>query len=207
MNRLYRIATSGAGAVMVTTGLGLIMVGLIKVTFIAPQERPETLNFSINAVIVEPPPIEIKPPILEHVTPPPPAPKLRTEPTDSVVVDQPYFDDLIPKIPPPVIKITAATARLDQTPTPIVRIAPAMPLRAERSGSCEVQFDISAKGTPYNIQTLYCSQSLFARPSIKSVQGWKYRPEVRNGRAVSHKGIRTNIIFELRDERGNLIPE
>jgi len=88
-----------------------------------------------------------------------------------------------------------------------VRIPPIMPPRAEKSGHCKVRFDVSPEGQPFNVVTTFCTQSVFKRPSTKSVQKWKYNPKIVDGRATARKGVETKITFRLADERGNIIPE
>ena len=82
-----------------------------------------------------------------------------------------------------------------------------MPPRAEKSGHCKVRFDVSPEGAPFNVQATYCTQSLFERASIKSVQKWKYNPKIVDGRAVARSGVESKITFKLTDERGRMIPE
>jgi len=95
----------------------------------------------------------------------------------------------------------------DRDALPLVRIPPIMPTRADRSGHCKVRFDVSPDGTPFNIEAISCSQTLFKLPSVRSVRNWKYNPKIVNGRTVSRSGVETKISFRLTDERGNLIPE
>ena len=96
---------------------------------------------------------------------------------------------------------------MEQTFSPIFRQPPVMPARAERSGHCDVIFDVNADGATYNVQVLTCSQNLFARASVKAAHKWKYRPQIIDGQAQDRRGVRTTITFSLTDERGNLIPE
>lgn len=42
---------------------------------------------------------------------------------------------------------------------------------------------------------------LFEEAALEAVSQWKYSPRVENGLAVSQPGIRTTIVFELRDDR------
>ena len=95
----------------------------------------------------------------------------------------------------------------DREVQPLVRIAPIMPPRAEKSGHCRVRFDVSAEGTPYNVQATYCTQSLFERATIKSVQKWKYNPKMVGGRPVAMTGVVNKVSYRLTDESGRPIPE
>jgi len=82
-----------------------------------------------------------------------------------------------------------------------------MPPRAEKSGHCTVRFDVSPEGSPFNVTAPYCTQSLFKRASVKSVEKWKYNPKIVDGRSVARSGVESKITFRLSDERGKLIPE
>ena len=95
----------------------------------------------------------------------------------------------------------------DRDAQPLVRIPPIMPPRAETSGHCKVQFDVSPEGQPFNVLATYCTKSLFKRSSIKSVQKWKYNPKIVDGRGVARSGVESKITFRLTDERGKIIPE
>lgn len=68
-------------------------------------------------------------------------------------------------------------------------------------------FDVNAQGTPYNIRAASCSQSLFARASVKAVSRWRYRSKVVGGKAVARTGVRNRIVFQLTDGSGRLLPE
>lgn len=96
---------------------------------------------------------------------------------------------------------------VDSEEKPIIRNPPKMPMRAERSGHCQAEFDINAQGVPFNITTPYCTQSMFSRPTIKAVETWKYRAAVQDGTARTSRSIRTKVSFNLNDENGRLIPE
>ncbi|MGJ8562103.1 MAG: energy transducer TonB [Alphaproteobacteria bacterium] len=205
---LHRISLSILGGAAVSVGLGFAMMGMIAGDFEA-QEKVDDLVFDISLVIEEPlPPTEVrKPKALEAVeTPPPPSSidKAKSK-RPTIAIEVPLG---IPDFKPLPMDPTDFVIRVaDRDPQPIVRIQPAMPPRAERSGHCQVRFDISAGGKPYNIMATQCTQSLFERPSVKSVQKWNYHPEIRDGIAVARSGLQTKISFHLNDERGDLIPE
>ena len=82
-----------------------------------------------------------------------------------------------------------------------------MPPRTEKSGHCRVRFNVSAEGAPFDVQTTYCTQSLFERATLKSVQRWKFNPKIVNGRPVAMTGVENKVTYRLTDERGQLIPE
>ena len=95
----------------------------------------------------------------------------------------------------------------DRDAQPLVRIPPIVPPRARWSGHCNLKFDVSPQGQTFNISTTSCTENLFERPSIQSVQKWKYNPKIVDGKPISRTGVQTKISFKLRDERGNILPE
>lgn len=95
----------------------------------------------------------------------------------------------------------------DRDAQPLFRIPPIMPPRAEKSGHCKVKFDVSPEGKPFNVIATYCTETWFRRSSIRSVEKWRYNPEIVEGVAVQRKGLETKVNFQLADEYGNIIPE
>jgi len=82
-----------------------------------------------------------------------------------------------------------------------------MPLRAEQSGHCRVEFDVNSDGSPFNVRTTYCTENLFERASVRSVERWKFNPKIVNGEAVTRQGVESRVSFRLTDEQGHIIPE
>jgi len=204
-----RLAPSAVLAVGVTCLIGLGMTAMIKSEF-TPQEKSKALTFDINPVQedIAPPPDRVMPNRVERVETPPPPPRIEqveaSEPTVEIVSldgDIPDFD--MPEINQADFVITVS----DREVQPLVRISPIMPPRAEKSGHCRVRFNVSAEGTPFDVQATYCTQSLFERATIKSVQKWKFNPKIVNGRPVAMRGVENQVTYKLTDERGQLIPE
>lgn len=196
-------------AAIVTFLLFNLMIALIAGEF-KPEEKFAAANFEINPKVDEPKLIERETVIqqVKKVVTPPPPPQIERQqaakPTEAIASLEgaiPEFE--APKIDRQNFKIQVS----DRDAQPLVRIPPIMPPRAEKSGHCRVRFDVSPEGQPFNVDTTYCTQSLFSRPSIKSVQKWKYNPKIVDGRAVSRTGVESKITFRLADERGNIIPE
>ena len=129
---------------------------------------------------------------------------IRDRPTVEIVpLDGDIPDFTMPEISQKDFVITVS----DREVQPLVRISPIMPPRAEKSGHCRVRFNVSAEGTPFDVQTTFCTQSLFERATIKSVQRWKFNPKIVNGRPVAMTGVENKVTYKLTDERGQLIPE
>jgi len=198
-------------AAIVTIGLTVSMAALIATEF-TPQDKADIASFEINPRVDEPPSIERtkEPELLKKVEIPPAPPTLDI--TKTVAVDLPIVevpgktsifdtDRLEIEMSSPV--------EIDQDPTPLVRIPPVFPnrfLQGDVSGYCGVQFDISAEGLPFNVQTTVCTNNQLKSATVKSVQKWKYAPQMRNGNAVSRSGLKTTIRFDLKDEGGETLP-
>lgn len=120
------------------------------------------------------------------------------------VVGEEESDLLVPKIDSS-FKSTVS----DRDAQPLVRIPPSLPPRfmhSNNSGFCNVLFDVSAEGQPFNVQTTFCTSKLLERASIRSVQKWKYNPKIVDHQPVSRTGVESTIRFQLLDERGQPYP-
>ena len=210
MANITRIIGSGLGAGLITGGIIGIMIGLIRTDIVNLDEPKDRLEFQINPKIEEPQiaPKQTKPTTLQKITPPPAAPQIETvvakKPTVDLIVLEgkvPDFDQLDIDFKPINIAVNDADEQ------PMVRVPPIMPMRAERSGHCVLRFDVGIDGKPFNIEAVYCTESIFRRPSIRAAAKWNYNPKIRNGQPVIRRGLKTNIQFDLRDENGAIIPE
>ena len=206
---IKRLAPSAFLAVGVTCLIGLGMAAMIKSEF-TPQDKAKALTFDINPVPedIMPPPDRAMPEQMQLVETPPPPPRIEqveaTEPTVEIVsLDGGVPDFEMPDINQKDFVITVS----DREVQPLVLISPIMPPRADKSGHCRVRFNVSAEGAPFNVQTTYCTQSLFERATIKSVQRWKFNPKIVNGRPVAMRGVENKVTYRLTDERGQPIPE
>ncbi|MEM7729692.1 MAG: energy transducer TonB [Pseudomonadota bacterium] len=207
--RLVRHAAAAGLALIVTMALMAVMVALIAEEF-TPQDVVELGAFEINAqpedipLIAERKPPELRAPV-ETPPPPPaldvPAPTLPGEPIVSTAQPVLRIDAsiMVPRTLDPVLQ--------DGDTSPLVRIPPVMPPRATRSGHCMVAFDIGPDGRPFNVRATSCSQSLFERSAVRSIERWTYRPQISEGLAVTRTGLSTRISFQLTDEGGRIIPE
>ncbi|HFE38747.1 MAG TPA: energy transducer TonB [Gammaproteobacteria bacterium] len=209
MNSIVRWLVGIIIAAFVTFALFVMMKILITGDF-KPQEKGAKTSFEINPK-VEDIKIAVRETVIAKVrkvvTPPPP-PQIERQQASQPSVAIASLEGAIPDFEAPVLdkqsfKITVS----DRDAQPLVRIPPIMPPRADKSGHCDVRFDVSPEGAPFNVTAPYCTQSLFKRASVKSVQKWKYNPKIVDGRAVSRSGVESRIVFRLADERGNIIPE
>lgn len=84
---------------------------------------------------------------------------------------------------------------------PFVKVAPAYPSNAAMKGIegyVDVLFDVTEIGTTTNIRVVGFSPStIFNKSVIKSIKGWKYKPNVVDGIAVKTFDIKERIRFNL----------
>lgn len=196
-------------AAIVTVILFVLMMSLISEEF-KPQDKLDLASFEINPKVEDVTIIERETKITEikKIETPLPPPQIErqkadrpSEPIASLEGEIPEFE--APEIDRSQFQITVS----DRDAQPLVRIPPSMPPRADKSGHCKVRFSVSPEGQPFDVDTTYCTQSLFSRPTIKSVQRWKYNPKIQDGRPVGRVGVESTVRFNLTDERGNIIPE
>lgn len=209
MSGIIRWIGGMIAAALVTFLLFTLMRVLIKGDF-KLQEKQENLSFEVNAKIEEVKVTrkDVKVSKVRRVVTPPPPPMIERQQASQPNVPIASLEGAIPDFETPKLdRQNFKIAVSDRDAQPLVRIPPIMPPRAEKSGHCKVRFDVSAQGAPFNVIATYCSSSVFKRPSIKSVQKWKYNPKIMNGRTVSRTGVESQITFRLTDERGNILPE
>lgn len=92
-------------------------------------------------------------------------------------------------------------------PKQVSKPRPIMPTRAEKSGSCKVQYYINQYGTTYSVRAFDCTESLFKNASEKAVQKWQFEPKIVDGDPHVSGPFESTISFRLTDERGKIIPE
>ena len=196
-------------AAFVTVGLFVLMMTLIAEEF-KPQEKTASSSFEINPTVEDIKVIkrETKVQQVKKVITPPPPPQIERQQAAKPQERIASLEGAIPEFEAPKIdKQNFKIAVSDRDAQPLVRIPPIMPPRAEKSGHCRVRFDVSPEGAPFNVVTTFCTQKLFERATIKSVQKWKYNPKIVDGRSVARKGVENKVTYRLSDERGRIIPE
>lgn len=99
----------------------------------------------------------------------------------------------------------ATNMNLDRRAKALVRIPPRMPM-VNRSGNCNLVFDVNAMGKPENIRATHCTDSAFAAPAISSVQKWRFNPAIRSSVPVADYGLETKISFQLTDRGRRVLP-
>ncbi|MFN3912733.1 energy transducer TonB [Hyphomonas sp.] len=104
----------------------------------------------------------------------------------------------IGKITPPTVAISEIVGRngiaVVRPPMPSM---PAAALTRGISGSCDVMFDVDARGRPFNL-TAQCTDSVFKAEAIRAVSKAEFLPKVKNGVAVEQRGAIYPIEFEVK---------
>ena len=128
------------------------------------------------------------------------------EALEKIAIENQAYDGEVPPLNTDDFKITVS----DRDAQPLVRIPPQMPIRfisfTEHSGYCHVKFNVSPSGQPFDVTTTFCTDSSLKRPTIISVQKWKYNPKIVNGKPVARDGVESRITFSVQDERGRILP-
>ncbi|MEP4051338.1 MAG: energy transducer TonB [Litorimonas sp.] len=100
-----------------------------------------------------------------------------------------------------------ASEKIDRDAIPCVRIQPKFPKFIDRSGHCEMIFDVSEGGRPINIRTKSCSDPRFERTTIQTIRWWFYDPKVERGSAVMRPNVETKMVFQLMGLGGKILDE
>lgn len=94
----------------------------------------------------------------------------------------------------------------DQLPTLVERVPPFFPPAADRSGWCQVKYDVNTIGRVENFEIIACSEAVFSHPTRKSTLRWQYAPGVLNGKFTARRGMKSYVDFKLVDDDGQPIP-
>jgi len=83
----------------------------------------------------------------------------------------------------------------------ISRAAPIMPPAANRSGVCELRYDITTEGHTANIHVLRCTETHFASTSARALSKWRYKPG-----DMGRTGVEVKITYRIVGEDGEIVP-
>lgn len=102
-------------------------------------------------------------------------------------------------LPPPTANRAAAaenpapapaTVEHDTPPILTVRTPPGYPVSLRKkgiSGEVALSFIIPASGIPEEIQVIRSTHPEFAKAAVASVKNWRFRPAMKNGKAVASR--------------------
>ena len=204
-----RTLVSIVGGGLATGLLALLMVGLIRTDF-APAARLDIAEIELAPTVddLETVRRNVRTPLREKVEVPPAPPRAEIPTTEAPSVPIASLPGELPGLPEPALSMGVGELAInDRDAQPLVRIPGQMPPGADKSGHCTVRFDVDPSGKPFNIRTTFCTQSVFKRPTVRSVERWKFQPKIQDGQAVSRTGVENRVTYKLLDARGDLIPE
>jgi len=84
--------------------------------------------------------------------------------------------------------------------TPIVRVAPNYPRRAEQrglEGYVTLEFTVTRQGTVRDARVIESSNSVFDTAAVEAVMRFRYRPRVIDGEPVDVPGVQFRMTFQL----------
>lgn len=211
---ITRLTGPAIGAAIITTGLGLLMVKLIHVDFEAePENEPIAMFAQIDEEETKPIRIRrVQPKTYRKVDVPP---RIIPIDTDAAIkpTEAPFDASKVTKIEfkRPKLDIRVAdTGTIDKDAQPIQRVVAKVPdraLRDGRSGHCVMQFNVDTRGKPYDVVASHCSHTMFKESAIKATKKFKYLAKIRDGVPVDMTGVETRITYQVKDERGRILPE
>jgi protein TonB len=95
-------------------------------------------------------------------------------------------------------------SEVDRRPRPIIRYEPVYPYRARRreiEGHVLLSFVVDASGHVENIGVLDSEPGeLFVKAARQAVEGWRFEPAMKDGRAVSVR-VEIDLIFDMVNQR------
>ena len=91
----------------------------------------------------------------------------------------------------------------DATPiAPPTLVYPAELAEAGITGECNAIFDVSREGVPENVKA-DCTHSGFDSVIIEAAQNLRFKPKIKDGKAVRRKGVEYPILFKLQEPEGS----
>lgn len=194
-----RYFSSASAAVVVTSGLLLMMAGLIAQQHGPLHPAARHVFDPWIAVTPDEPDIRPREPAVEppDIVDPPPPVTIDQGGTGSIVVTGEHrfqgppndFNDFSRTIP-------------DGQLMAIVTVAPRYPaaaVRHEREGYVIVQFSVTANGSVDNVQVSESTHPVFEAAAIDAVRKSRFRPKVLDGIPVAVDGVQRRITFTLQD--------
>mgnify|MGYP005989242907 CR=1 FL=1 len=201
---MLRFIASIIVGVVITFGLFVFMAELISSGGKSNQNEFENIIVEINTT-----PPESKAQKRNRVPPPPPPPP-KQPPKPQQPDPEPQISNASgPSFNMPSVDVGSANSGLngpgalirDGDATPIVRIEPKFPAKAQRdgiSGWVQLRFDIDELGGVDNVEVINSEpRRVFDREARKALQRWKYKPKVVDGKPQRQTGLQVQLDFNL----------
>lgn len=202
-SRGSRLFVTALPAAVLTFGVFVGMKLMLddEVSPIAQTESPRVLKVDLAPKTLDPE-IERRPATMPDLpAPPPPPAKFSATPLD-IQLDPIVFTGGAPEPlgrTPLKNYIPAPVAIGDRVAQPVTQPLPDFPMRAlERgiSGSCEVRFDLTPQGKPYNVVP-DCSHPVFEQSAKRAVSRTDFLPQIRDGQALEQKNMVFPLVYKI----------
>jgi len=115
------------------------------------------------------------------------------------------YADWLPntELNPDIIRTVVLTpaAHVDRTTQPIappILTYPRAAIDRELEGTCDVTFDVSLKGQPFNVRPL-CTHSVFQCEAKRAIENVSFMPRIEDGQPVERHDVVYPIEFKLDD--------
>lgn len=99
--------------------------------------------------------------------------------------------------------VNETTGVEDSDASPLLRVPPEYPLKcmeyAKALEEVVVAFDVTAEGLTENPRVVESSEKCLNEAATRSVEKWRYKPQMRDGVAAPRMNMQTRITFELSD--------
>lgn len=203
-NSILRLAVAAPIAIIIVLGLLIFMGRIISQEFIEPEGKEQRVLESIT-------PSEqsqevrrtsrSRPQRLASADKPPPPPKLSSSKSD-IDLPTPNIQGAAPtelnfdRVQSIAIDPVAISDRDAQPISPPVVQYPQRAAERGIEGSCEVRFDVNARGEPFNVQA-DCSDSVFRREAERAVSRVRFAPKIVRGQALERRNVVYPIEFGL----------
>ncbi|MEO0817712.1 MAG: energy transducer TonB [Pseudomonadota bacterium] len=203
-NSILRLAIAAPIAIIIVLGLLIFMGRIISQEFIEPEGKEQRVLESIT-------PSEqsqevrrtsrSRPQRLASADKPPPPPKLSSSKSD-IDLPTPNIQGAAPtelnfdRVQSIAIDPVAISDRDAQPISPPVVQYPQRAAERGIEGSCEVRFDVNARGEPFNVEA-DCSDSVFRREAERAVSRVRFAPKIVRGQALERRNVVYPIEFGL----------
>jgi periplasmic protein TonB len=199
-NSIIRLIVAAPIAIAIVLGLLIFMGRIISQEFIEPEGKEQRV---LEAITPSEESQEVRrssrsrPQRLASADKPPPPPKLSSSKSD-IDLPTPNIQGAAPtelnfdRVQSIAIDPVAISDRDAQPISPPVVQYPRRAAERGIEGSCEVRFDVNARGEPFNVQA-DCSDSVFKREAERAVSRVRFAPKIVRGQALE----RRNVVYPM----------
>ncbi len=201
--RWKRVLTVLLPAAAVTLGLFAAMDRLVRADEVTLEENVATRLQRITPM-EEPLEIAVRAPTrpqpIEVASAPPPPPALSSRVTDVNVPAAAFIVSNVPDVRADLTIVSLPpTPMVERTIQPIrppVPVYPTSAITQGLEGVCEVRFDVSPEGKPFNVAAS-CSDAVFVSSAERAMRGVEFAPEIRDGQRVERRNVVYPLVYAM----------